>query len=425
MSSGSSKHLLTSRLSYIKLPIIYTVLTLPFVLIKNGLQLIYDFLLQLAREEIFEGKRHDDGFSGVIFLGVFCIIALVTHYIEAYNDLVFLALLLVWGIDILFSRYKYSCKQTARILKLSKQSDEFTLEILDLAGKDKDYIRIAPPSIQQVEMQYSYIYGGAFQGVIATVWQVYLVTENDRFLMFEEIEIQVAYAKAKKLVSLLDGIPYIIFASSEGCGIYAAKRLYSSESIFYKRKTQSTIRVNRTKNKLHIWSQWKFCNSWRLFLNISHQLINFIFLILLINALACFGFMLESVFIAVWNQNLTPEKLVEILYSIKSNVNLSDIFECSFVVGFLFFQGIEISQEEHFLIDQNHIDFYLNHKKMNQLNTKKFETVLFIKEVKPLLLLLASDQAIEVPGLQTKEEFMSLLFAIEEGVTEYRELNKN
>ena len=94
-----------------------------------------------------------------------------------------------------------------------------------------------------------------------------------------------------------------------------------------------------------------------------------------------------------------------------------DIIELAIAIFLMIFKGWQISREKHLFLDKYFLKFYIDNKKITQLKTSEIETALIINQPQLSLLVLDSQQWLQITDLQQKKDFKTMLLKLEEGLS--------
>jgi hypothetical protein len=395
----------------------YASLIWPLVQVKKAFQLIYNLILKIVWSELIEGKKIDNELASLAVFLIFCLFSLVTYYLQNYRELIIIAFFWVWFLDYWFakSQYFYSKKQTT--IFLDNRKNDFVLWYMNLPNGKTRKAKFERSQIGQISISKTYVYGGAFEEKIGTVWEVYVtLCDWSEFLIYEHRKLIDAVKEAKQLVTYFD-VP-LIFVSSEGNGAYAAQRLNFQESN-HQTSWPKTIQFQTTPRKWHIYSKWRLTSSWYLLKQIF-QKSGFLLFVLTVTAfMTRFGDLLNF-FIAIYlgREDITLE-LPSIFGWFEPNIVWNDVVKLTIASAILIFKGWHLSREKHIYIDTDQLEYFIDNNKIAQLKTNEIEATLFVKNPDPAILIIAQNIAIEIKDLQ-QEEFIALLLKLEEGMMQLK-----
>lgn len=267
----------------------------------------------------------------------------------------------------------------------------------------------------QSSISRTYVYGGAFEEKIGTVWEVYLtLCDRSEFLIYQQSRLIDAVKKAKQLASYFN-VP-LIFIASEGNGAYAAQRLNLEESN-HQTSASKTIQFQTSPRKWHIYSKWRLISSWYLLKQIFQKSGFLLFVLIVAAFMTRLGDLLNSFIGFYLGEDVIL--LPSIFGWFDPDIDWNDIVKLAIASGILIFKGWQLSREKHIYIDAARLEYFIDNSKIAQLKTNEIEATLFVKNPDPAILILAQDKAIEIKDLQREEEFKALLLKIEEGVMQF------
>jgi hypothetical protein len=399
---------------------VYKKVIFPLVWLKVFFASLFQSIRQVIWAELIQGKKIENEITNLILFGVFCILSLVTYYLQNYTQVILISFVLIWMFDYFFATNQYNNLEESPTISLKqiKDSDEFHYQ-MDLINHHPVKIKFIEGEIKQIYILPTEITGGAFEETMGIVWQCFLLLYNDKILLINEAKNPheiLNQAKEFKTIFNLN-IP-IIFKYSEGNNPYSEANLPNSLI-----KPTKTIRCQVNERKYHIYSQWNLENSWLLLKQVFSESGFFLFVLIMAGFMIKFGGWVNF-FVANY---LGFEIPVLVVYNLGEwfdpQWQTLDLLEFAIAILIIIVKGWEVSKEKHFYIDKYYLKFFINNKKIAQLKTKEIETVLLLNKPQLSLLILDTEQGLQITELQQKIQFSTLLLKLEEGLSYFQKQN--
>jgi hypothetical protein len=391
----------------------YASFILPFVACKKFFQTLFRLSLGLLWSELIEGKTADSLLTIVTFL-VFCILSLVFYYGRAYTGFFLLFFCLLWFIDCQIARQTVFSKHHVLATVVECRGD-WVLWQRQLVDGRTEYIKFPKTQVVQVSLVRTQVRGGAFQEILGIAWQVYLtLCDRSEWLVNETWDTTLAFEKANQLSEYF-AVPAVVLAS-EGEGKYAAEPLVLP-SVIQDTQLCSTIRCQKSGQQWHIYSAWQASSTWQLGRQILQRFGFLLFAVIVANLMIQFGGLLHFSGSVWFNRSVTGTGLEALSFTVRWQA----ILELAVALGIMVYKGAQISREEHLYITPDKLTFFLNTQQIDQIETAQIESVLFLKQPLPSLLILTQDQAIEIRELQQPSEFRAMLLQLNEALSAVRQ----
>jgi len=401
-----------SQIPYRK-PGAYAALIWPLVQLKRAFRFAYGLIQKVLWAELIQGEKLDELTNLGIFL-IFCLLSLLAYYCRDYNNLVILGFFLIWFFDYQFAKHQYLHSNQQVHSSLEIRGDWVLWQTMPPYGQVKRS-KFQRTEVKQISILRTQVCSGAFQEVMGATWQVYVtLADQSEFLFSEERQILAVVEKGKQLATYFN-VP-LRFIASEGKSDYAAEQL-NIEQGNRLAPWPKTIQCQATPRQWHIYSKWGLNNSWKLFQAIAQQSGFLLFLLIMSGFMIRFGELLNFLMTLFWGKaSLYPPTL----NFFDLDLDWRDKAALIFAAGLMVVKGAQLSHEEHIYIDRDHLNFFIDNKKIAQLRTQEIQIILLVKEPYLAIFVLAQDKAIEIRDLQQEEEFRALLLKLEEGVMQFQ-----
>lgn len=390
----------------------YASLILPFVACKKFFQTLFRLSLGLLWLELVEGKTADPLLTSVTFL-IFCALSLVSYYCRAYTGFFLLIFCLLWFVDCQIARQKIFRKGQILPTVVECRGDWAVWQRQIPDGRT-EYIKFPMSQVAQISLVQTQVRGGAFQEILGTAWQVYLtLCDRSEWLVDETWDTALAFEKANQLSNYFV-VPAVVLAS-EGEGKYAAEPL-DLPNVIQKAQLCSTIRSQSSGQQWHIYSEWQASSTWHLCSQILQRFGFLLFAVIVANLMIHLGGLLHFCG-SVWFY----QPAIGLVDGFDVGFRWQAILELVVALSIMVYKGAQISREEHLYITPKNLTFFLNTQQIDQIETTAIESVLFLKQPLPSLLILTQDQAIEIRELQSLSEFRAMLLQLNEALTAVRQ----
>jgi hypothetical protein len=360
-----------------------------------------------------EGKTADPVLTLVGFF-TFCILSLVSYYGRAYTGLLLLVFCLLWFVDGQIARRKVLSQ--GNVLPTAVECrGEWVVWQRQIPDGRTEYTRFPRSQVAQISLVRTQVRGGAFQAILGTAWQVYLTLhEHSEWLLHETWDTALAFEKANQLSEYF-AVPAVVLAS-EGEGKYAAEPL-ALPSVTQRAQVDSTIRCQKSGQQWHIYSQWQAWSTWQLGGQILQRFGFLLFAVIVANLMIHFGGLLHFC-TAVWFNR----PAIGLGEGLNVSFRWQVILELAVALSIMVYKGAQISREEHLYITPDRLTFFLNTQPIDQMATTAIDSVLFLKQPLPSLLILSQDQVIEIRELQNPSEFRAMVLQLNQSLAAVRQI---
>lgn len=392
---------------YYPQPVLFSRLVFPFAQIKKLLEKIYDSILQSIWQELIFGKTIENEVTNLLLFVIFCLFSLAIFHLQAYRTIILVAFFLLWFIDRAIAQNYYNNPKHKFLVSLKITDETLYLRQYLPKGQTLD-LEFERNRAKEIAIFSRTLYSDGFQAELQQCWQVILFLQDDTDLLIDEQTTPAkALSKAKQIAQLLP-IP-IIFLDSEGNPPYANHPL--SET---KKQDSNTIQRRWEKNKYHLYSKWRFRDSWQLLKQIFVQSGFLIFIMISTNFMVRLGGIIDAFLTAFFTEQATIINWPSISQWFNPNFDLGSYLEIAFVVGIILFQGARISRTQHIYMDRSGLRYYVGRQKQGELSKAEMEAVLLIPEPDLMVLILAKGEALTIHQLPTPGAHREMVAQLEE-----------
>lgn len=388
-------------------------LIFPLVQVKKLFEVIYSFLLQTIWSELFEGKKLNNDTANFIAFIAFCLLSLIVFYIQDYISIILMVSFVIWYIDVWFAKKYYleSPTLTATLTSLDEDTLQWRMTLPTQKAIQSKFTRNQIKEIGIVSRQ---VYGGAFEESLGIVWQIEIHLYDGAILLIHEEKTALNALKTAKTLANAFQVA-LFFADTEGNGDYAEKAI-AMDSL----ETQGII-VQKTPSKWHIGSKWRLSHSWQLLKQILKKSGFFLFLVMMTGFMIKFGGYVNFILANYLNINIGNYSIPGLLAWLEPEFELIDIIELAIAILLIIYQGFRMSQEKHIYIDQFYLKYFINNRKIAQLNTSNIESVLLVKHPEISILVLGEGTEITITNLQQEKEYKAMLLQIADGIMQFHQ----
>jgi hypothetical protein len=402
---------------------VHRYLIAPFVGIKQVMTQVYDLLLHMLWLS-FTRKRTYNLFAFLFGGIVFCILSLLSYFCRSYDGLFVAGIVGIWLVDYVFAHSEYF-HGTQRVTNLLTCHGEgmSTWEQRSPRG-NPSWAQFQQNTVSHIEIVQMQIRGGAFQTVITLAWQANVVlTDGISHPIYQSQNAAVAYQQGKNLADYFQVL--LKFSHSQGQNRHAAQpldlhHLHQSETF------PQTIQVQSSASQWRIDSRWHRSNSLFLLGQVFEESGFLLFVVVVINLMIVVGKVLAQ-FLPIGFDSSSLDSL-----SVSNGAWLSwlladfdwiTVGEFALTILLMVLKGAELSQEEHLQITPEKLQFSLGTQQIAAMATTDITGTFFIEYPQPMILILGSQQAIAIPGLQQSIEFRALLLKLDEAIAQLRSVN--
>ncbi len=378
-------------------------LLFPLAQVKKIFFKIYNFILNSIWSELISGEKIDSELVNLLLFFIFCGLSWLFFQFQSYREFILIFFLVLWILDKQVTQFDYQKNKNWLPVAINFHDHKLIIKSMILGGEIV-YLEYRKEEITSSAIAPRLILSHGFQSEIAVTWQTILILSNGAEIVINETKRpETALRKLKPLASQLE-IP-IKYVDSEGNHPYAM-----SELNWEKNDKINAVKVEEKKNNTwHIYSQWRWQDSWQLLKQILQRSGFFIFVLMMSHFMVNFGGFINSLLgsqtlfldFSYFGQGLIP------------NFGITIYLELLITIGIIIFDGFIISKSKHIYLDQLSLKYVISHKKQAQLSRKVIEAVLFLPQPTPRVLILGDKQAITIKNLQNSDAYRSVVEAIE------------
>lgn len=382
-------------------------LLFPLAQVKKLFVKIYDFILKSIWSELISGEKIDSEIINLLLFFVFCGLSWLFFQGQSYREIILIFFLILWVVDKQISQFDY--KQIRNWLPVAINFDDKKLIIKSMRlGSEVVYLEYGKEEITSSAIAPRSILSHGFQSEIAVTWQTILRLSNGAEIIINETKSpETALGKLKPLASQLE-LP-IQYVDSEGYHPYAM-----SDLNWEKNNKVSAIKAEKKKNNTwHIYSQWRWQDSWQLLKQILQRSGFFIFVLIMSRFMVNFGGFINDLITSLFEKQTLFLNFSYFWQGWIPKLGIPIYLELLITIGIIIFEGVIISQSKHIYLDQSSLKYVISHKKQAQLSKEAIEAVLFLPQPTPRVLILGDKQAITIKNLQNSDAYRSVVEAIE------------
>ena len=446
----------------------FSQLLFPIGQIKVLLQKVYNFLLAIIWTELISGKKIESEVANLILFLVFCVTSLVVYYWEFYRFPILIILVSFWLIDCAIAQKDYNYFTQQSSLKLTVKQEKLSVTN-NLSNKKETTLDFPRYQVKKIAIAQRIIYSHGFQTDIGRLWQVFLYVEDGiPILMDEQKSFSSTLRKAKRLSSLLN-VPIFCLDSQRlrlpqreapvltkaPVTVGEGSHPYATEALNLEKVVKcETIKIEKYPRKWHIFSCWRFRDSWLFLQQIIRQSGFFIFVIIMTNLMVKFGEIINQ-FIASYRGNQpTIINLGNIQQWLTPQLDLASYLEILIALAIVIIQGAKMSQPysapdpariefeqesgggfptvrrrslrltvgqtKHIYLDRYSLRYSVSHQKRGEIKTQDIEGVLLMLYPEPSVLLFAEKKAMVIDDLPSLASYRYLVKRLEEGIEHYQ-----
>lgn len=401
----------------------YEPLIAPLAYFKKTIQTVYEGFFDIVFLTSTGKQSFDDGASGLLFGLVFVVLCVVASYLKEQEILIFFLLLTIFIIDKYAAQFHYLHLDPKRETLLKVRGDTAFFEELfkrQLLRREK----FLSDTLEAISIDRFELVGGAFQGRLDEVWRVCLHWQDqDTPIVFHHS--QDAAGALSKAIEVSNSFPLlrpITFSHSVGAGSYACSQLQAPEKVFYINKCCHTVKFqNDSSQQWSIRSCWGWESYFRMISEVFRAVGFSLALILTVSLMGELGGLLITI-VQGSSLNAILEQLGTVNRSLLPVSNLTEISETVVISLALLSRHLNISLAEEITISRDSFEYYLNKKLLGKVSTQNVKSILLIEQGEPVILISDQVQTIEIPGLQTLEEFKAFLYRIIEAVEYFQKV---
>ena len=378
-------------------------LLFPLAQVKKLFVKIYDFILNSIWSELISGETIDSELVNLLLFFIFCGLSWLFFQFQSYREVIIVCFLILWILDKQISQFDHQKIKNWLPVVINLDNDNLIIKSMRF-GSEVVYLEYNKAEITSSAIAPRLILSHGFQSEIAVTWQTILILSNGAEIIINETKRpETALRRLKPLASQLE-IP-IKYVDSEGYHNYAM-----SDLNWEKNDKINAVKVEEKKNNTwHIYSQWRWQDSWQLLKQILQRSGFFIFVLMMSHFMVNFGGFINSLLgsqtlfldFSYFGQGLIP------------NFGITIYLELLITIGIIIFEGLIISKSKHIYLDQSSLKYVISHKKQAQLSKEAMEAVLFLPQPTPRVLILGDKQAITIKNLQNSDAYRFVVEAIE------------
>lgn len=389
----------------------------PLAVFKRTIQGVYGKLFDVLFLASTGKQSFDDGANGLLFGLGFVLLCVAAFYLKEREVVIFFLLLTIFVIDKYCSRLHY-LNLDSKHTTLLKTKGETTFFEEFPRGRMPQRQQFRSESLNTIWIDRHELAGGAFQERLDVVWRVRLhfVNPNSIIIFHHGKSASEAYRKALEIANSYSIPKPITFSNSVGSGANGLAQLSDPEKIFYINKCRNTVEFkNASPDQWSIRSCWCFESYFRMIRYIVRAIFFSLALVVTVNLMAELG----AVFVQLAQRSPSNEILKTAL-SVRSTLlpanNWTEISEIAVISLAMLSKQLNLSMTEEIKISKDSFEYYLNKKLLGRIRTQNIKNMLLIEDDEPVILVGDQNQVIEIPGLQTPEEFKAFLYRIIESV---------
>lgn len=398
----------------------HELLIAPLAYFKKTIQAIYEAFLNIIFLAITGQRSFDDGTNGIFFILSFVALSMIAFYLKGQEVLIFFLLFIIFIIDKSFSKFHYLHIDPKRETLL-KVRDRITFFEDSFQGRLIWQESFSNESLNFISIDRFELLGGAFQERLDLVWRVCLqLDDQDSSIIFHHShDVAKAFAKATQISNSYPLPKPIIFANSIGSGEHVSARLENPEKVFYINKCRHTVKFDQqSSDNWSICSHWGFESYYRMLSEVIKAILISLALVLMVNFMSEIGGILIKIV-----QQVPSSEILKALYSVNRaflpSSNLTEILETVTISLAILSKQLNLSKIEKIFISKDSLEYHLDNKLLGKLNTNDIKNIFLIEDFEPTILIADSTQFIEIPGLQTENEFKAFTYRIIEAVEHF------
>ncbi len=379
-----------------------SVLLWPLLQIKRIFDALYQTFLSLVWSEL-TGRQNQVGFMqlGALFL-LFCGLSLVIFYLRAYEAVIFLGLVGIWGCDYQWARWQYLSRRQRTQVSLSI-APEGCLYRLSTPGQTITHRQFSSDRILQVLIRRTAILGGAFQSAVAERWQVTLyLQDRTQLRMYEEVNPRVALRHAQTIAAALPGTP-VKFVESTGNNPYAMGLPQFQLAERYHHRAVPALKAQRTAQGWQLRTQWSHA-SFKLVMQRLFESVGFLlFVLLMTEMMENFGALLHGSTFVYSDPEATRLMLIEAVKQLDLTPDWPDLAEAAIALGVVLQQLVQLFRDQRLVITPDRVTYRRRQGTPIRIPLSTVQPPLMIGGSRPMVLLLGETNGIAFTGLASDE----------------------
>jgi hypothetical protein len=396
----------------------YSHFIFPLVQVKKLLQTIYQFLLNLIWSDLIYGKKLDNEIANLFAFLLFCVLSLITYHFSDYISLVLVFSFFIWYLDCWIAKRQYYQKNH----KIDIFIYEVDLQqIICCLCLPKHHIQSIFTSFSKDEISYigltkSPLLGGAFQEVLDEVWQTEIYLFNGKhFVIDEHLLINDAMLTAKQLANSFKS--EIIFTHSQGHSSYVEQEL-PSLSLSYLQQKDIGIQCQKSSTKWHIYTQWKWSNSWIFIKTLFEKAGFLLFLIFMTGFMIQFGELLNNIILDLTGSDIIiyPDPRKWLIF----NWSWRNILELVLFLGIFIYQGWQLSRVKHIYITRYSLKFAIDNQVIDKIKISDIKTSFLINNTEPEIFIIGDNKAINITSFQQQKSAQVFWAYLDESINNFQ-----
>jgi hypothetical protein len=369
------------------------------------------------RELLSEKVQKNEAVSAVIFL-IFIFLSWLTFTFRTASQWIFILFFIFWFIDNAISHRNFQRGNYIRRVYLQKNDQGNLSWQLQLPKKSPLSMEFNPGQVREISVRRREIRGGAFQDKLATVWQGQLLLYDGSDWIFEEDKNldRVLEAIAVMREVLGEDVP-VAFENSYGLGSHALNVISGQEEEGLLRQRQG-VGFKRAGHKCHIFSRWRWGDSWLLAKQIVQESGFVLFVMVMMGFMVQFGGILDG-----FRRSFAGEM---VYIEVPSSFGLVMPWEdwrigmpLLLAIAIMVYQGWHLSRVKHCSVDRYFVRGNIDNQALGKIPTDKVEAVLTVGQKKPQILVLTADKSLTIPSFQRLEEALTYTCVLTRIINEF------
>lgn len=374
----------------------------PLLQVKHIFDTLYQSFLRLIWSELTGQSTA----MGPMQLGalslIFCGLSLIIFYLRAYEAVIFIGLIGIWGWDYQWARWQYLGRRKRTHVSLSIQP-HLCLYRLSTPGQTILHQQFHPDRILQIWIARRGILGGALQSTVAERWQVTLyLQDHSQLRMYEESNPRLALRHAQTMATALPGTP-VKFVDSVGNGPYAFNPPEFQLAERYQRRPVPTLNAQNTTQGWQLRTQWSHASFKWVLKRLVESVGFLVFVLLMTEVMENFGALLHGSVLAYQDPEATRLMLIAAVRTWDLTPDWPDLAEAAIALALALVQLAQIFQDQHLVISANRVTYRRNQGAKTGLSLSTLLPPLMIGGPFPMVLLLGETNGIAFTGLNSDE----------------------
>lgn len=396
----------------------YALAISPLVQIKKVFQSLYSSLLRMMWRELLSGEvQKNEAINAVIFL-VFLFLCWLTFSFRTASQWIFIIFFIFWFIDNTISHRSFQQGDYIRRVYLQKNKAGNLNWQLQLPKRQPLSMEFSPGQVREISVRRREICGGAFQDKLATVWQGQLLLYDGSDWIFEEDKNLDRVLEAIALIQeILDEPVPVAFEDSHGLGAHALNPISDQEEAGLLRGRKG-VGFKRAGHKFHIFSRWRWGDSWQLGKQIVGESGFVLFVMVMVGFMVQIGGILDG-----FRRGFAGEMVyVEVPPSFGLVMPWQDWrigLPLLLAIAIMIYQGWHLSRVKHCSVDQYFVRGNLDNKVLGKLPTDQVKAVLAVGREKPQILVLTAEKSLIIPSFQRLEEALTYTCVLTRAIGEF------